>query len=588
MNLIESILTKNDCYKSGKTITPKGLMIHSVGCNQPKASVFVNSWNKPGVEKCVHAFLEPNGDVYQTLPWNHRGWHCASGPKGSGNNTHIGVEMTEPATIRYVGGASWEERADGTNTKAHVLGTYRTAVELFAYLCKLYSLDPLEDGVIISHSEGNKRGIASNHGDVEHIWRKFGLTMEQFRQDIKAAMDGETATTETDENTSGYTAIMGMAQATAEQMSAYLKKVNPNVPDEVLTYPALYLSEGEAEGVRGDIAFAQSLLETGNFTFSGSAVELSQSNFCGMGVTSNGLMGNSFDSPQEGIRAQIQHLKAYACEDELANPLIDPRFQYVKRGSAPYVEWLGQKENPNGYGWATGEGYGSKILAILAKIVETVTETVTDSGVDDTVEIYPERLTSGHYRVRKMWEDKSGQIGAYRILANAKAKADENPGYFVFSEEGKAIYPDVSPDDSAFDDTEGNVDADTEAIPSENDGNTKVIGYAKLKAMMNIRSGANLNADILDAYKKDTVLPILQYCTGGWLRVVYGSGFAYVSNVNGQYAYTGSRVHTVVRGDSLYKLAASYFGDGNRYTEIKAANGMTGNLILVGQTLIIP
>ena len=74
----------------------------------------------------------------------------------------------------------------------------------------------------------------------------------------------------------------------------------------------LYLSEGEAENIRGDIAFAQSCLETGNFTFSGSAVELSQNNFCGMGVTQNGETGNSFKTPQLGIRAQIQHLKAYS------------------------------------------------------------------------------------------------------------------------------------------------------------------------------------------------------------------------------------------------------------------------------------
>ena len=76
----------------------------------------------------------------------------------------------------------------------------------------------------------------------------------------------------------------------------------------------LYLSEGKAEGVRGDIAFAQSCLETGNFGFFGSAVTLDQNNFCGMGVTSNGMRGNSFDTPQLGIRAQVQHLKTYASQ----------------------------------------------------------------------------------------------------------------------------------------------------------------------------------------------------------------------------------------------------------------------------------
>lgn len=183
MNIIQSILTKNDCYKANKKITVKGLMIHSVGCPQPSAQVFIKQWNKSGVQKAVHAFIEPTGSVYQCLPWNHRGWHGG----GNSNNTHIGVEMTEPATIKYTGGSSWVDNNPAA-TKDHVMKTYQVAVELFAKLCKDYNLNPLADGVIISHSEGHKRGIASNHGDVEHIWNKYGLTMNQFRKDVKAKM----------------------------------------------------------------------------------------------------------------------------------------------------------------------------------------------------------------------------------------------------------------------------------------------------------------------------------------------------------------------------------------------------------------
>ena len=100
-------------------------------------------------------------------------------------------------------------------------------------------------------------------------------------------------------------------------MQTYIKKVNPKVSDSVIKMIPLYISEGAIEGVRGDIAFAQSCLETGNFTFSGSAVTLDQNNFCGMGVTGNGVKGNSFKTPQIGIRAQIQHLQAYASSDRL-------------------------------------------------------------------------------------------------------------------------------------------------------------------------------------------------------------------------------------------------------------------------------
>ena len=165
--------------------------------------------------------------------------------------------------------------------------------------------------------------------------------------------------------------IMGQAQASIEQMRAYIKKVNPKVPESVLAMLPLYIAEGALEGVRGDIAFAQSCLETGNFTFKGSAVTLGQNNFCGMGVTSTGVKGSSFKTPKEGVRAQIQHLKAYACDDALEQRCIDPRFTYVKRGCAPYVEWLGIQENPSGAGWAAGKGYGNKILDILSNILET-------------------------------------------------------------------------------------------------------------------------------------------------------------------------------------------------------------------------
>lgn len=415
MNIIQSICTQSDCYREGKTIDVKGLMIHSVGCPQPKAQPFINNWNKAGASACVHAIVEPDGDVYQLLPWNHRGWHGG----GSSNNTHIGVEMTEPDTIKYVGGATWKETGDGTNTKAHVLATYKHAVELFAYLCKMFSLDPLADGVIVSHSEGHKRGIASNHGDVEHLWSKFGLSMTQFRKDIKEAM--------VTDDTSGLTKIMGSSVATVEQMTAYIKAKNPTVAQSVIDMLPYYISEGKAEGVRGDIAFAQSCLETGNFKFENTAVTLAQNNFCGMGVTSKGKTGNSFDTPQLGIRAQIQHLKAYASTEALVNVCIDPRYRYVTKGSAEYVEWLGQKENPNGKGWATGKGYGDKIIRILNALISTAV-----TKPEDKKEVW--------YRVRKTWKDAATQKGAFHNLDYAKKCADENKGYSVFDESGKVLY----------------------------------------------------------------------------------------------------------------------------------------------------
>ena len=203
MKIIESFSVKNDCYKNNvnkldsryvnfQNNGPQGLMLHSVGCNQPNAKVFADIWNKPNKETAVHAVLQADGTVYQCLPWNFRGWHAG----GSANNTHIGVEMTEPDCIKYTGGSKFT-CSNLAKAKEHVDGTYKTAVELFASLCKQFNLDPLKDGVIISHAEGYKRGVASNHGDVDHIFRqlKTGYTMDGFRKDVKAAMTKPAAST---------------------------------------------------------------------------------------------------------------------------------------------------------------------------------------------------------------------------------------------------------------------------------------------------------------------------------------------------------------------------------------------------------
>lgn len=117
---------------------------------------------------------------------------------------------------------------------------------------------------------------------------------------------------------------------------------------------------------------------------------------------------------------------AHASTDALQNDCVDPRFKYVIRGSAEYVEWLGQQENPQGKGWAAGAGYGEKILTILKNICGTA------GGASGTADIW--------YRVRKTWADAKSQVGAFRVLENAKNCADENPGYCVFDVNGVNIY----------------------------------------------------------------------------------------------------------------------------------------------------
>lgn len=132
----------------------------------------------------------------------------------------------------------------------------------------------------------------------------------------------------------------------------------------------IFYEEAIAENIRPEVAFCQTMKETGFLQF-GHDVKPDQCNFAGLGATGNGVAGNSFASVREGIRAQIQHLKAYATTDNLINACVDGRFNYVKRGSAPYVEWLGKKENPTGDGWATGANYGTDIVARMKALLNT-------------------------------------------------------------------------------------------------------------------------------------------------------------------------------------------------------------------------
>ena len=200
MQLITQYLTHNPCYTDKKSIVVKGLMLHSVGCSQSDPEVFVKNWNKSTYTRaCVHGFI---GDTktYIALPClektstsnpgvAHRGWHCGKGVNGSANNTHIGFEMCEPSCIKYIGGASF---ICTNNQKAveFVEKTTRNAVEVFAKLCEYHHLNPLKDGVIISHAEGAKRGIASNHGDPDHLWKGLNMnwTMDKFRQEVYKKM----------------------------------------------------------------------------------------------------------------------------------------------------------------------------------------------------------------------------------------------------------------------------------------------------------------------------------------------------------------------------------------------------------------
>lgn len=191
MKLLQYLHTKNNCYKSGKKHIPKGIMVHSTGANNPNLSRYAgsdnilgtnkynNHWNQPTPDNkqiCVHGFIGKLKDgtiaTCQTLPWDMVGWHSGKGSKGSANYSgYIGFEICE----------------DNLQDKVYFDKVYKEAVELCAMLCKKYNIKP-ESPTLICHSEGNKLGIASNHGDVMHWFPKHGKSMDTFRADVKKLM----------------------------------------------------------------------------------------------------------------------------------------------------------------------------------------------------------------------------------------------------------------------------------------------------------------------------------------------------------------------------------------------------------------
>ena len=191
-------------------------------------------------------------------------------------------------------------------------------------------------------------------------------------------IDGITYDFGTDGKLIQNTRISGASQTSVRQMVEYYENSGKRYPSSVYrdkgaadieTFCKIYYEEAEDEGIRAEVAFCQAMKETGWLQFGGD-VKASQCNFAGLGATGGGAVGATFKDVRTGIRAHIQHLKAYANDEPLNNKLVDSRFGYVDRGCAPYVEWLGQKENPDGKGWATAKGYGQSIVSMMRQLLD--------------------------------------------------------------------------------------------------------------------------------------------------------------------------------------------------------------------------
>lgn len=524
-------MTKCPPYTSPRKITPTKGVLHSTGCAQQKIMAYVNAENSPNTNAAVSGFIGEDTDglicFVQTLPFNYRAWHVGAGSLGSYNNNGPGIEVCEPSGGQtYSGGVM--KGLDKEKYRNYFNQTRAIAIEVFGDFCKEYDLNPYT--AIVDHQEAHELGYGSNHGDIKHWWdRIYGYTMNDFRKDVAAYINNNT--TGAPENG---IAIMGKAKATAAQMKAYIASRNPG--EKWQSIVDIYLEEGAAEGVRGDVAFAQSCLETGNFKFTGDVTE-DQNNFAGIGTTGGGVKGHYFKDVRTGVRAQIQHLKAYASKDALKNDCVDPRFSLVTRGIATTVDALEGK-------WATGKGYGKKITTIYSNIlaIQTGQTDIDNKTENDNTKQVLYKVQDGAFSNKQnayALETKllaagfetciakndgfyKVQVGAYSKKENAQNKLRElqEAGYegFITTKENRA--------------TSGSINYKPTTKLNYITGN-----YLVIVNELNVRKGPSTDYDIVPfneltanaqeqgGYKKNvifTALEIVNSTTSAWARTPSG------------------------------------------------------------------
>ena len=481
MNLHKLIFTENACYKAGRKITVKGIMVHSTGANNPWLKRYVgpndgllgqnqynNHWNTyhpGGREVCVHGFIGKLADgtvaTYQTLPWDHRGWHAG----GSANNTHIGFEFCE----------------DGLTDHTYFEKVYQEAVELCVYLCKEYGLTEKD---IICHSEGYRKGIASNHGDVMHWFPKHGKSMDTFRAAVKERLNTE------------------------PENEVAAPTVAPLADREKAIWDYLFGKLGNAYGAAGVMGNlnAESSLRPTNLQNSYEK-KLGHTDESYTAAVDNGSYTNFVkDSAGYGLaqwtywsrkQALLEFAKAQGKSIGDLTLQLDFLWKELTENYSGLLKTLQIATSVEAASTAVLTKYERP--ADMGETVQKKRAAFGESYLKKYAKVeHPAKLTAGYYRVRKTWADKKSQIGAYRILANAKATADKHPGTFVFTDDGVAIYPVENKAEEAY------------------------------------------------------------------------------------------RIHTVVKGDTLWEIAKAYLGNGSRYPEIKALNGLKSNVIYTGWKLKLP
>lgn len=239
-----------------------------------------------------------------------------------------------------------------------------------------YRLEAIQ--IVLVPKGGNAPGSTTNH-----YYNKGHVADDEST--ILTKPNTNTSKPSTNNTASDKTPIMGATQTSVAQMVRYYnskssgydtftgenKKYNGSLAkggaSTIEQFAQIVYEEARAEGVRAEVVFAQCMLETGFLKYGGDVLP-NQYNFAGIGAT-GAVHGASFENVRVGVRAHVQHLKAYASLDGLTQQCVDPRFNLVARGCAQYVEWLGMKENPKGYGWASAKNYGPNIVNMVINLL---------------------------------------------------------------------------------------------------------------------------------------------------------------------------------------------------------------------------
>ncbi len=239
-----------------------------------------------------------------------------------------------------------------------------------------YRLEAIQ--IVLVPKGGNAPGSTTNH------YYNKGHAVDD-ESTVLTKPNTNTSKPNTNNTTSDKTPIMGATQTSVAQMVRYYnskssgydtftgenKKYNGSLAkggaSTIEQFAKIVYEEAKAEGVRAEVVFAQCMLETGFLKYGGDVLP-NQYNFAGIGAT-GAVHGASFENVRVGVRAHVQHLKAYASLDGLTQQCVDPRFNLVDRGCAQYVEWLGMKENPKGYGWASAKNYGPNIVNMVRSLL---------------------------------------------------------------------------------------------------------------------------------------------------------------------------------------------------------------------------